>query len=53
MIKKHRLYTFDKHGNPILDLVPLNPDFEMLHSVTWPITVIGTMVEHCQYRRQR
>lgn len=37
----------------VFELVPLNPDYPTLSSLHSPITILGTMVEHRRYRRQR
>jgi SOS-response transcriptional repressor LexA len=44
--KKYRLRGINKRGEQIFDLVPLNPDFETLHSDTQQIDIIGTVVQH-------
>lgn len=48
--KKYRSRGVNAHGEPIIELVPLNPDFPTLHSETTPIQIIGTMMEHRRYR---
>lgn len=40
-------------GEEVFELVPLNPDYPTLSSLHSPITILGTMVEHRRYRRQR
>jgi len=50
--KKYRLRGVDDHGDPVIELVPLNPDFPSYRSDQVPITIIGTMVEHRKYRRK-
>lgn len=48
--KKYRSRGVNACGEPIIELVPLNPDFPTLHSETTPIQIIGTMMEHRRYR---
>ncbi|MGK0736958.1 LexA family protein [Yokenella regensburgei] len=40
-------------GEEVFELIPLNPDFPTLSSLHAPIAILGTMVEHRRYRRQR
>ena len=50
--KKYRSRGIDGHGDPVFELVPLNPDYETMRSDQTPITIIGTMVEHRRYRKK-
>lgn len=52
--KKYRPRGSDKDGQPIIELVPLNPDWPTLGiDSDRPGRVIGTMVEHRRYRQRR
>jgi len=50
--KKYRPRGVGENGEMIFELVPLNEDFETMRSDRQPIQIIGTMVEHRQYRRR-
>lgn len=50
--------TFKKYrpkgiGTGEFELLPLNPDYPVLNSQDYEITIIGVMVEHRIYRRKR
>ena len=50
--KKLRPRGTDAAGQPVIDLVPLNEDWPVLHiDAANPGRIIGTMVEHRRYRR--
>ena len=51
--KKYRVRGIDTEGNAVFELVPLNADFETLRSDEQPIRIVGVMVEHRKYRRNR
>lgn len=51
--KKYRLRGIDDNGNEIFDAVPLNPDYQTLHSDTDHLQIIGVMVEHRRRIRRR
>lgn len=51
--KKYRLRGIDDNGNEIFDAVPLNPDYQTLHSDTDRLQIIGVMVEHRRRIRRR
>lgn len=51
--KKYRPRGQDAQGNQVFELVPLNEDFETLRSDQQTIHIVGTMVEHRKYRKQR
>lgn len=51
--KKYRVRGTDSTGSAIFELVPLNPDFETMRSDERPIRIVGVMVEHRKYRRNR
>lgn len=51
--KKYRPRGMDAQGNMVFELVPLNDDYPTLRSDVQPIRIVGTMVEHRKYRRQR
>lgn len=51
--KKYRPRGINEHGQTVIELVPLNEDFPKLRSDTTPIQIIGTMMEHRRYRKQR
>lgn len=51
--KKYRPRGFDKAGAPIIELVPVNPDWPTLMlDADHPGRVIGTLIEHRRYRRR-
>jgi SOS-response transcriptional repressor LexA len=51
--KKFRPRGSDAAGQPVIDLVPLNEDWPVLHiDAANPGRIIGTMVEHRRYRRR-
>lgn len=50
--KKYRPRGINEHGEQVIELVPLNPDFPSLRSDICPINIIGTMVEHRRYRKK-
>ncbi|MFN5746610.1 MAG: LexA family protein [Methylococcaceae bacterium] len=51
--KKYRPRGINEHGELVIELVPLNPDFPSLRSDHTPIQIIGTMMEHRRYRKPR
>ena len=51
--KKFRPRGINEDGQTVIELVPLNEDFPRLRSDTTPIQIIGTMMEHRRYRKQR
>ena len=51
--KKYRPRGVNEHGQSVIELVPLNEDFPTLRSDFTPIEIIGTLMEHRRYRRQR
>lgn len=51
--KKFRPRGADDDGNPVIELVPLNPDYPTLTiSSKSPGRIIGTMYEHRSFRRR-
>ena len=50
--KKYRPRSMDEAGNVVFELVPLNEDFAPMRSDQTPIRIVGTMMEHRQYRRR-
>ena len=50
--KKYRPRGMTDRGNLIFELTPLNPDFAPIRSDQTPIRIVGTMVEHRQYRKR-
>jgi SOS-response transcriptional repressor LexA len=51
--KKFRPHGSDAAGRPVIDLVPLNEDWPVLHiDAANPGRIVGTMVEHRRYRRR-
>jgi SOS-response transcriptional repressor LexA len=51
--KKFRPRGSDAAGQPVIDLVPLNEDWPVLHiDAANPGRIVGTMVEHRRYRRR-
>lgn len=50
--KKYRPRRLDEAGNVVFELVPLNEDFAPMRSDQTPIRIVGTMMEHRQYRRR-
>ncbi|MFN4281180.1 MAG: LexA family protein [Alphaproteobacteria bacterium] len=51
--KKYRPRGFDKAGAPIIELVPVNPDWPTLMlDADHPGRVVGTLIEHRRYRRR-
>jgi SOS-response transcriptional repressor LexA len=51
--KKFRPRGSDAAGRPLIDLVPLNEDWPVLHiDAGSPGRIVGTMVEHRRYRRR-
>ena len=50
--KKYRPRSLDEAGNVVFELVPLNEDFAPMRSDQTPIRIVGTMMEHRQYRRR-
>lgn len=51
--KKYRPRGRNEKGEQVVELVPLNPDYESLRSDITPFVIIGTMVEARRYRRQK
>lgn len=52
--KKYRSRGEDDNGEPIIELVPLNPDYPILTiSARRPGRIVGTMYEHRKFRRRR
>jgi SOS-response transcriptional repressor LexA len=51
--KKYRPRGKDAAGVDVFELVPLNDDFASLRSDIDHIAIIGTMVEHRRYRKNR
>lgn len=52
--KKYRpLEDLDEYGRQHFELIALNPDYHKLSTLKQEIRIIGTMVEHCIYRRKR
>lgn len=52
--KKYRPRGYDKYGNEIFELIPLNEDYPTYNSRSEGLSVIGVMVEHRRsYRRRR
>lgn len=50
--KKYRPRGMDEAGNVVFELIPLNEDFAPMRSDQTPIRIVGTMMEHRQYRRR-
>jgi SOS-response transcriptional repressor LexA len=50
--KKYRPRSVDEAGNVVFELIPLNEDFAPMRSDQTPIRIVGTMMEHRQYRRR-
>jgi SOS-response transcriptional repressor LexA len=50
--KKYRLRSINDQGEPVFELVPLNPDYPSIRSDQVPIHIVGTMVEVRKYRRK-
>lgn len=51
--KKYRPRSTDADGNIVFELVPLNEDFPSIRSDVATIKIVGTMVEHRKFRKQR
>ena len=51
--KKYRSRGLNEHGEPVIELVPLNEDYPSLRSDRTPLQVIGTMMEHRRYRKAK
>lgn len=51
--KKYRPQATPIDGEPVFELVPLNPDYPIIRTDMVPVKIIGTMVEHRIYRRKR
>lgn len=47
--KKLRYTGIDKFGNPIMELIPLNPDYPTFNSSITPFEVCGKVIEHRSY----
>ena len=50
--KKYRPRGIDDRGDTVFELVPLNEDFAPMRSDKTAIRIVGTMMEHRQYRRR-
>lgn len=50
--KKYRPRSVDESGNVIFELVPLNEDYPTIRNDQTAIRIVGTMVEHRQYRKR-
>jgi len=50
--KKYRPRGVDQAGNDVFELMPLNEDFAPMRSDQVHIRIVGTMMEHRQYRRR-
>lgn len=50
--KKYRPRGRNEKGEHVVELVPLNPDYESLRSDITPFVIIGTMVEARRYRKK-
>lgn len=50
--KKYRPRGRNDKGDQVVELVPLNPDYESLRSDITPFVIIGTMVESRRYRKK-
>lgn len=51
VFRRYRPKGRDNAGNPVFDLVPINPDWPTLHvDAANPGEILGTMVEHRRYR---
>jgi SOS-response transcriptional repressor LexA len=52
--KKYRPRGADKDGAPIIELVPINPDWPTLMiNAEQPGRIVGTLIEHRRYRPRR
>jgi len=51
--KKYRLRGIGDSGEEIIELVPLNPDFAPMRSDKIPFKIIGKMVEHRKYYKNK
>ncbi|KDN09340.1 LexA family protein [Gilliamella sp. Imp1-1] len=51
--KKYRELGHDEHERMQFELIPLNPDYTTMSTLTQQIRIIGTMVEHRIFRRKR
>ncbi|WP_429178632.1 LexA family protein [Aeromonas salmonicida] len=51
--KKYRPRGIDENGQEVFELVPLNDDYPSMHSDRQYIQIIGVMVEHRSYRKNR
>lgn len=50
--KKYRPRGVDQAGNDVFELMPLNEDFAPMRSDQVHIRIVGTMMEHRQYRKR-
>ena len=50
--KKYRPRNINHNGETVFELTPLNEDYESIRSDELPLKIIGTMVEHRQYRKK-
>jgi len=53
IFRKHRPRSLNERGEQVFELVPINEDYPPLRSDIAAIKVIGTMVEHRRYRKNR
>ncbi|MWP47468.1 LexA family transcriptional regulator [Gilliamella sp. Pas-s27] len=51
--KKYRELGHDEHERMQFELIPLNPDYTTMSTLTQQIRIVGTMVEHRIFRRKR
>lgn len=51
--KKYRPRGYDKYGNEIFELSPLNDDFPTFNSSSDKLTIVGIMIEHRRKYRRR
>lgn len=50
--KQYRPRGVNATGAEVFELVPLNPEYPTISSESYPVRVVGVMVEHRRYRRR-
>ena len=53
IVRQYKVKEIGATGHPVVDLVPLNPLHPTIKSENHPIRVVGTMMEHRRFRKER
>lgn len=53
VVRQYKVREISASGHPVIELVPLNPLYPTIKPESHPIRVLGTMMEHRRFRKDR